>query len=68
MRMLGSLSRTSESVMDLYQGVGGVRNQFSKEDILVGVEGVNDEGHQLLDISVESKYFFRHWLSVFSKI
>jgi len=55
MRMLGSLSRTSESVMDLYQGVGGVRNQFSKEDILVEVEGVDDEGHQLLDISVERK-------------
>ena len=55
MRMLGSLSWTSGSVMDLYQGVGGVRNQFSKEDILVEVEGVDDEGHQLLDISVERK-------------
>ena len=39
--------------MDLYQGVGGVRNQFSKEDILVEVEGVDDEGQQLVDFRLQ---------------
>ena len=31
-------------VTDLVEGIGGVGNQLTKEDLLVLVEGVNDEG------------------------
>ena len=48
-------------VSDLIQGIGGVGNQFSKEDILVGVEGVDNQRHQLLDISIEGILFFAHF-------
>jgi hypothetical protein len=49
-------------VSDLIKSIGGVRDEFSKEDLLVGVESVNDEGHQLLDIGAESEDFFGHCL------
>lgn len=44
-------------VSDLVQSVGGIGDQFSEEDVLVRVEGVDDQSHQLLDISVERVYF-----------
>ena len=50
-------------VAELVEGVRGVGNELSQEDLLVRVEGVDDQGHQLLDVSVESKYFFRHGLA-----
>ena len=37
------LSRASEAVGD----------EFSQEDLLVGVDGVDDEGEQLRDLSLE---------------
>jgi hypothetical protein len=47
-------------VSDLIKSIRRVGDQFSEEDLLVGVESVDDEGHQLLDISAESKDFFGH--------
>merc|ERR1712166_1193182 len=52
-------------VSDFIKSIGRVRDEFSKEDLLVGVESVDDKGHQLLDISAESKYFFGHLLFIF---
>mmetsp|Transcript_85951 Transcript_85951/g.240539 ORF Transcript_85951/g.240539 Transcript_85951/m.240539 type:complete len:294 (-) Transcript_85951:7-888(-) len=40
-------------VPDLVQGVGCVGNQLAQEDLLVAVEGVDDQAHQLLNVSVE---------------
>lgn len=40
-------------VADLVQGIGGVGNKFSEEDLLVGVDGVDDEGEKLRDLSLE---------------
>merc|ERR1719225_2006799 len=34
-------------VPDLVQGIGGVGDQFSEENFFVGVEGVDDQAHQL---------------------
>ena len=47
-------------VADLVKGIRGVRDELTKENFLVGVESVDDEGHQLLDVSIESEDFFRH--------
>jgi hypothetical protein len=47
-------------VAELVESVRGVGNELSQEDLLVGVESVDDQGHQLLDVSIESKDFFRH--------
>jgi hypothetical protein len=47
-------------VADLVEGVGGVGNELSEEDLLVGVESVDDKGHQLLDVGVERENFFGH--------
>ncbi|KAK1237457.1 hypothetical protein MKX08_003082 [Trichoderma sp. CBMAI-0020] len=40
-------------VADLVQGIGGVGDKFSQEDLLVGVDGVDDEGEKLRDLSLE---------------
>ena len=40
-------------VADLVQRIGGVGDQLAQEDFLVGVEGVNDQAHQLLDVGIE---------------
>ena len=42
-------------VPDLIEGIGGVRDQFAEEDLLVRVEGVDDQAHELLDIGIECK-------------
>jgi len=34
-------------VADLVEGIAGVGNQLSEEDLFVGVEGVDDQAHQL---------------------
>lgn len=48
--------------------VRGIGDQFPKEDLFVGIEGVDDQGHQLSDLCLEGKglnfclleHFFRH--------
>ena len=42
-------------VPDVVQGIRGIGDQLAQEDLLVGVEGVDDQAHQLLDISIEGK-------------
>ena len=37
--------------------IGRVGNQFTEEDFLVGVEGVDDKRHQLGDFSLEGEGF-----------
>jgi hypothetical protein len=40
-------------VSDLVQSIGSVGNELSQENLLVGVDGVDDERHQLRDLSCE---------------
>ncbi len=48
--------------------IRGVGDQLPEEDLLVGIEGVDDQGHQLSDLCLEGKglsllllvHFFRH--------
>ena len=47
-------------VSDFVESVGTVGDELSQEDLLVGVESVDDKRHQLLDVSIECKYFFTH--------
>jgi hypothetical protein len=48
------LGRVGQSlVTDLVQGIGGVGDQFTKEDLLVGVDSVDDERQELRDLSLE---------------
>jgi hypothetical protein len=35
--------------------IRGVGNELAEEDLLVGVEGVDDERKQLVDLSLEGK-------------
>jgi hypothetical protein len=44
---------------NIFTHVRRVGNQFSEEDFLVGVEGVDDQTHELLNISIECESF-RH--------
>ena len=37
-------------VADLVQSIGGVTDQFAKEDFLVGVEGVDNQGQELINL------------------
>jgi len=48
-------------VSDFIKGIGSVGDEFSEEDFLVGVEGVNDKAHKLLDISRESECILGHF-------
>jgi hypothetical protein len=45
------------SVSDFIESIRRVRNKFSKENFFVGVEGVDDQAHQLVDFSLELKGF-----------
>lgn len=40
-------------IADLVEGIGGVRHQFSQEDLLVRVDGVDDQRQQLRNLSLE---------------
>merc|ERR1719329_145077 len=53
-------------VSNLVKGIRSVGDQLTEEDFLVGVEGVNDQAHQLLNISIESKGLgtLRHGASI----
>jgi hypothetical protein len=42
-------------VADLVESIRRVGDKLTKEDLLVGVEGVDDEGHQLADISLQKE-------------
>ena len=50
-----------------YTYVGSVADEFTKEDLLVGVEGVDDEAEELVDLRLESEglcvchLYIRHW-------
>lgn len=44
-------------VSDFVEGIWGVGDEFSEENFFVGVEGVDDETHQLLDVGVEGEVF-----------
>ena len=52
-------------VSNLIKSIGGVGNKLSQENIFVGVESVDDQRHQLLDIGVKRENFFRHGKCVF---
>ena len=64
--VLGDVGVGQGAGPDLVEGVGGVGDEFPEEDFLVGVEGVDDESHQLLDVSVEGEVFsllgLGHWI------
>ena len=47
-------------IADLVESIGGVGDELTQEDLLVGVEGVDDEAHQLADFSLECKCFLGH--------
>ena len=49
------------AVSDFVESIRRVGNQLSQEDLLVGVEGVDDQAHQLLDVSIECERI-RHYL------
>lgn len=40
-------------VSDLVEGIGSVGDKLSEEDLLVGVDSVDDEGEKLRDLSLE---------------
>merc|ERR1712133_211002 len=44
-------------IADFVESVGGVGDQLSKENFFVGIKGVDDEGHKLSDLSLESEGF-----------
>lgn len=47
-------------IADLVKGIGGVGDEFTQENLLVGVDGVDDEGEELRDLSLELEGFGRH--------
>jgi len=53
-------------VSELVEGIGAVGNELSKEDLLVGVDGVDDEGEKLRDLSLELEGF-RHLVGYYVK-
>ena len=41
---------------ELFEGIGGVGNQFTDEDFFLRVERVNDDIEQLLDLGLELEF------------
>ena len=55
------LTRVRESLIpDLVESIRAVRHQLSQEDLLVGVDGVDDEREELRDLSLELKGLASH--------
>ncbi len=48
-----SIRVSDRYVSDFVQGIRSVGDQFSEKDFFVRVEGIDDETHQLLDVSIE---------------
>jgi hypothetical protein len=44
-------------IADLVKGIRGVGDQFTQEDLLVGVDSVDDEREKLRDLSLELESF-----------
>ncbi len=44
-------------VTNLVEGIGRVRDEFAKENLLVGVEGVDDQREELVDVCREGVAF-----------
>ena len=42
-------------VTDLVDGVGRLQNQHAERDFLAGVEGVDDQAHELLDVGIKRR-------------
>ena len=40
-------------VPDPVEGIGRIQNQLSEKDFLIGVENVDDQAHQLLNVGIE---------------
>lgn len=53
--ILNDVGVSEGAIPDLIEGIGGIGDELSEEDFFVGVEGVDDEAHQLLDVSIEGK-------------
>ena len=49
-------------VADLVEGIGGAGDELAEEDVLVGVEGVDDQRQELVDVRREGEglLFFGH--------
>ena len=47
-------------ISDLVEGIGTVGHKFSQEDLLVGVNCVDDQGEKLRDLSLELESFTSH--------
>mgnify|MGYP006900019992 CR=1 FL=1 len=55
------LGRVREGLIaDLVEGVGGVGDELSQEDLLVGVDSVDDQRQKLRDLSLELEGLGRH--------
>merc|ERR1719272_1342934 len=64
----GSVSSCSGSVIELYLILSRASEELEKlsqENFFVGVESIDDQRHQLLDIGVKRENFFRHSKCVF---
>lgn len=48
---------TKQRGVALMTHIRGVRDELSKEDLLVRIERVDDEAHQLVDLSLEDELF-----------
>ena len=44
-------------------GIGGVRHELAKEDLLVAVQGVNHEMEKLADLGLEAQDLWPGWAS-----
>ena len=48
------LARVGERLIaDLVEGIGGIGEEFSQENLLVGIDSVDDEREQLRNLSLE---------------
>ena len=55
------LTRVGEGLIsDLVESIRAVGHELSQEDLLVGVDGVDDEGEELRNLSLELKGLTGH--------
>jgi len=53
-------------IADFVQRIGSVGNQLTQENLLVRVESVHDQAHELVDLSLEGELLWDFFLLLFS--
>jgi hypothetical protein len=52
---LDDIGVSERFVSNFVEGIRGIGDKFSEEDLFISIESIDDQAHKLLDVSIEGK-------------